>query len=90
MLGWAWYVFEKKHTRTGNAELVFLHPVGSAGHIVHSGASGVRNIDAIFFMLGWAQCGFLKKCTRTRYAELVFLHLVGSAGHVVHSDVSEA
>jgi hypothetical protein len=25
--------------------------VGSAGHIVHSGASRARNIDALFFML---------------------------------------
>jgi hypothetical protein len=38
-----------------------LHPVGSAGHVVHSGASMARNIEALFFMLGWDQYRFHKK-----------------------------
>jgi hypothetical protein len=28
-----------------------LHPVGSTGHVVYSGVSGVQNIDALFFRL---------------------------------------
>jgi hypothetical protein len=58
------------------------------GHVVHSGASGVRNINALFFMLGWDQYRFHKKRAGTRYAKLVFLHLVGCAGHIVHSGAS--
>jgi hypothetical protein len=88
MRGWAWCCFRKKRVGTQYTELVFLHPLGFAGHIVHSGVFGPRHIDALFFMLGWAQYAFDKKDVRTSYAELVFLHPVGSMGHVVHSDVS--
>jgi hypothetical protein len=57
---------------------------------VQSGASGARNINALFLMLASAQNGFDKKNAMTRYAELVFLHPVRSAGHVVHSIASRA
>jgi hypothetical protein len=88
MLRWDRYGFDKKRFKTHYAELVFLHPVGSAGHVVHSGAFEVRNVDTIFFMLGWDRYGFHKNCAGTRYVELLFLHPVGSAHHVVHSSAS--
>jgi hypothetical protein len=51
MLGRAWCGFHKKHVGTRYTEHVFLHLVQSVGHIVHFGASRVRNIDALFFLL---------------------------------------
>jgi hypothetical protein len=60
------------------------------GHIVHSGACGAQNIDALFFMLGWDRYGFNKKHDATCYVELMFFHPVGSAGHVVHTGASRA
>jgi hypothetical protein len=53
MLEWDWYGFLKKRDATHYVEHVFLHPMGSAGHVVHYGASRSRNIKALFFMLGW-------------------------------------
>jgi hypothetical protein len=61
---------------TNYTELMFFHPVGSRGHVVHFGASGVQNIDALFFLLGWTWCGFHKELVGTRYTEVVFLHPV--------------
>jgi hypothetical protein len=72
MLRWARCNFHNKHAGTRYAELVFLHPVRSVGHVVHFGALGARNVDALFFMLVWALCDFQKKHTGTRYTELLF------------------
>jgi hypothetical protein len=67
---------------------VFLHSVGFAGHVVHSGPSGARSIDALFLMLGWDRYGLHKKHDGTRDAVLVFLHPFWHVGHVVLSDAS--
>jgi hypothetical protein len=40
MLGWDRYRFDKKRARIRYAKLVFLHPVGSAGQLVHFGSFG--------------------------------------------------
>jgi hypothetical protein len=69
---WDQYSFDKKCFKTRYAELVFLHPVGSTCHVVHSGTSGVRNDNALFFMLEWDWYGFDQKPFKTRYAKLVF------------------
>jgi hypothetical protein len=81
-------VVSTKSVGTHYVELVFLHPVGSAGHVMHFGVSGVRNVDAWFFMLEWDRYRFYEKLTGTHYTKLVFLHLVGWTSHVVHSGVS--
>jgi hypothetical protein len=52
MLGWDRYGFNKKCTGTHCTELVFLHLAVSVGHVVHSGASRVGNVNILFFMLG--------------------------------------
>jgi hypothetical protein len=70
--GWDWCGFHKKCVATSYVELVFLHRVGYAGHVVHSSDSRARNVVALFFMLMWDQNGFDKKHVGTRYAELLF------------------
>jgi hypothetical protein len=84
MLGWAGCCFHKKRVGTRYTELVVLQTVGSTGHIVDSGASGLRNVDTLFVTLGWDRYGFHKMRVGTCYAKLVFLHPVGSAGRVGH------
>jgi hypothetical protein len=52
MLMWDRCGFHKTCAGTRYAEHIFLHPVGYIGDVLHSGASGTRNIDALFFMHG--------------------------------------
>jgi hypothetical protein len=52
MLGWDQYEFGKKRAKTRYAEQLFSHPVGTTGHVVHSGAFGAQNVDTLLFMLG--------------------------------------
>jgi hypothetical protein len=85
---WDWYGFDKKRASTHYTQLLFLHLVGHAGHVVHYSESGPWNVDALFFILMSYRCGFDKKHTGTHYVELVFLHPVWSVGHVVHSGES--
>jgi hypothetical protein len=61
-------------------EHVIFNPVEFAGHVVHSGASGARNVIALIFMLTWDRYGFNKKCVGTRYAELVCFQSGGIHG----------
>jgi hypothetical protein len=64
-------IFIKARLDTLHRTCVF-YLVGFAGHVVHSGASGARNVDALYFMLGGSGAVFIKKCTWTYYPELVF------------------
>jgi hypothetical protein len=90
MLEWDWYGIHKKCIGTCYAEIVFLHLLWFAGHVVHSGVSVASNNDALFFLLRWAQCCFHKKRAAICYAELVFFYLVQSVGHVMHCGASGA
>jgi hypothetical protein len=80
---WDRYGFDKKRFRACYAKLVFLHPVGYAGHVVLSDAFMSQNDDTLFFLPGWDQYR-LHKSTH----EHVFFHPAGSVAHVVHSGAS--
>jgi hypothetical protein len=67
MLGREQYGFDKKCVGRCYAELVILHPVGSAGHVVHSGSSKPRNVIALFLILMLEWYIFDKKHAGTHY-----------------------
>jgi hypothetical protein len=60
MLEWARCGFHKKRANTHCVELVFLHPVGSVGRMVHSSASGTRNVIALFSSSGGSSTDLTK------------------------------
>jgi hypothetical protein len=72
MHGWDQYGFNKNRVGTCYSEHVFFYPMGSAGHVVHSGTFEEQNVDTLFFMLGRDRYGFNKKRVRSRNTELVF------------------
>jgi hypothetical protein len=90
MVGWDRYGLHKRLTGTHYTKRLFLHPVGSASHIVHSGVSGARNVDIQVIMLGWDRYRFNKKRVGLSYPKHVFLHPVGYVSHLVHSSASGA
>jgi hypothetical protein len=81
MLWWAQCSFYKKRVGTRYAKIVFLHLVGSAGHIVHSGARGAPNVGALFSCWGGPGTVSIKIAPGDVTPTLCFLHLVGSTGH---------
>jgi hypothetical protein len=64
------WIVEKARRDTLHRACVF-HQLGSAGHVVHSVASGMLNVDALFFLLRWDEYGFYKKRDGTPHAKLV-------------------
>jgi hypothetical protein len=52
MLGWTRCSFHKKRVEGRYAKLVFLHPVGSMGHVAHSDAYGHKISTHYFSCLG--------------------------------------
>jgi hypothetical protein len=90
MLRWARCGLHEKAHRDTLRPTCVLHPVGCAGHVVHSIASRARNVITVIFMVGWDRYGFDENCTWTCYTKLVFLHPVEFVGHHVHSGASRA
>jgi hypothetical protein len=84
MAEWDCYGYEKKRAGTHYAELVFLHPVGSAGHVVHFGVFEARNVDPLFSRSGAPSAISIKGALGHITLNLCFCIWWDIRGHVVH------
>jgi hypothetical protein len=57
---WDRFRLHKKRAKTHYDKLLFLQLVGSAGHVVHSGASRAQLIDVLFSCSGGTGSGSTK------------------------------
>jgi hypothetical protein len=89
MLEWAWCGFHKRHIGTRYTKVLFLRLVGSAGHVMHSGALRARKSTHYFSCSGGPGAVSIKKRSGTCYVELLCLHSIGFAGHIVHFGASK-
>jgi hypothetical protein len=83
MLWWSGFGSHKKRAGTHYAELVFLQPVGSKGHALSFGASGVRNVDTLFSCSGGPVLDPTKSALGHNTPNLCFC-IRWDSGHVVH------
>jgi hypothetical protein len=90
MAEWDCYGYEKKRTGTHYAELVFLHPVGSAIHMVHFVVFGARNVDPLFSHSGGPSAVSIKGGLGHIMPNLCFCIWWDIRGHVVHCGASGA
>jgi hypothetical protein len=78
--------FPQKSTNTGYAELLFLHPMGSTGDVVHSSARPGHEILTHYFPCsGGTGTDPINSSLGHVMPNLCFCIRWGSAGHVVHS-----
>jgi hypothetical protein len=72
MLRWYWYGFYKKCVGTRNVELVYLHLMGYAGHVVHSGVSMCKTVTHYFSCSGGPGAVSIKSVLRHVTPNLCF------------------
>jgi hypothetical protein len=83
MHGWTQCGLHKKHAGTRYTELVFLHPVGSTGHVVHYGASGARNVQVLARVLRFPLRVFRSTWPRGQVLARVLRFFLSSLSHSV-------
>jgi hypothetical protein len=69
---WDQYGYDKKRAGTHYAEMVFLHLVGCASHIMHSGASGHEMSTHYFSCLGGTGTGMTNSSLENVTPKLCF------------------